>query len=138
MRKTPVFTYERERITLRHGARAALVLERECPASDCAAAHHAREIAKRLFAHAEREYLPVAAQELEQLVAAGRGFAFARHRLRFTARLLRAGEGLCMKLSLCYTVGSEVRVQQAVQSFWTADGTYRCRRVPKRVEKPDK
>lgn len=131
MRKTPVFTYERERITLRHGARAALVLERECPASDCVAARHAKEMSQALFAHAEREYFPVAAAELEQLVAAGRGFAFARHRLCFTARLLPMDAGLCMKLSFRYTVGSEVRAQQAVQSFWTADGAHRCRRVKK-------
>lgn len=131
MEKVAVFTYERERVTLSCGTRAVLVLESELPVCECAAAHHTREMAKRLFAHAEREYFPVAERELEDLVAAGRGFAFARHRLCFTARLLPMDAGLCMKLSLRYTVGSEVRAQQAVQSFWTADGAHRCRRVKK-------
>ena len=140
MRKTPVFTYERERITLRHGARAALVLERECPASDCVAARHAKEISSALFAHAEREYFPVAARELEQLVAAGRGFAFTAHRIFFRARLIGAGAGRCMQLSLLYSVGGEVRLAQSAKSFWTADGTHRYKRVPreKRGKLPSK
>ncbi len=138
MRKAPVFEYERERITLRYGTRAVLCLERELPCWDAVAARHARELSQAIFAHAEREYLPVAAAELEALVLAGRGFAFLPHRVRFTAHITSVGTGLCMKLSLCHLVGGEVRMAQNARELWTADGAYRRRRVPKGVEKSDK
>ena len=123
---------------LRCGTRAALVFERELPVGDCAAARHASELAAALLAHAEREYFPAAASELEGLVRAARGYAFKPHRLQLTVCLDPAGAGLCMRTSLCYTVGGEVRLAQSTHSFWTADGAYRLRRVPKRVEKSDK
>jgi len=132
MRKTPVSEQKIERVTLRHGTRAALVLVRELPVADCAAAQHARELSDALFAHAEREYFPVAAKELEVLVGAGRGYAFVPHRVLFRARLTRAGAGMRLSLSLCYAVGDEVRTAQSASSLWTADGRYHLRRAPRK------
>ncbi len=131
MRKAVVFAHETRRVTRRHGARAVLCFESELPVGESVAARHARALSEALLAHAEREYLPVAARELEDLVGAGRGFAFTPHRVVFRARIASEGAGLCMQLSLLYTVGGEVRAAQRTQSFWTADGTYRCRRAPR-------
>ena len=137
MGKVTVFTSKKERVSLRHGAREVLELLCELPACECAAARHAREISKEIFAHARRVYFPQAAAELEAMVDAGCGFAFARHRLQFTARLARCGEGLCLNLSLCYFVGTRVQMRQTAQSFWDADGQYR-RRAPKKVHRNEK
>ena len=128
MRKTAIFDYERTRIVLRHGTRAALCLESELPRGECTLARHAREMAQALWAHAERAYLPAAASELEDLVGAGRGFAFRPHHILFTAHVTRATRGVCMTLSLRYTAGGEVRFFQHKKTDWTADGAYRYRR----------
>lgn len=135
MRKTSVLEHKIERVTLRHGTRAALAFLRELPVLDCAAAQHARELSDALFSHAEREYFPVAAKELEALVGAGRGYAFLPHRVIFRARLTHAGAGMRLWLSLCYAVGDEVRTAQTASSLWTADGRYHLRRAPRKKRK---
>ena len=135
MRKATVSEQKNERVTLRHGTRAALVCERELPVAECVAARHARELSDALLSHAERAYFPVAAAELESLCGAGRGYAFKPHRLIFRARLKPAGAGMQLWLSLCYTVGDEVRIAQSASSLWTADGRYRLCRVPRKKRK---
>ena len=138
MRKTPILEFESARVTLCCGTRAALYLESKLPRGDCAAVRHAKALCEAFFAHASERYLPVAARELEALVAAGRGYAFRPHRLQFAARITPVGKGLCMRLSLVYVAGDEVRMSQCAESFWTADGAYRFRRLPKNKEKTEK
>ncbi|MBO7341688.1 MAG: hypothetical protein J6U87_03300 [Clostridia bacterium] len=126
-------------MTLRHGTRAVLCFESELPVGECVAVRHAREISAALLSHAEREYLPVAAAELESLVGAGRAFAFSPHKLRFCARIAPAGAGLCLQLSLCYEAGGEVHLSQSAQSLWAAGGNVRCKKMPRvRKNKQDR
>lgn len=128
MRKTAIFDYERKRSVLRHGTRAVLCLESELPLGTCTLALHAREMAGVLLAHAERVYLSEATRELEDLVGAGRGFAFRPHHFLFTAHVAHVPRGVCMTLSLRYAVGEQVRLFQQKMTYWTVDGAYRYRR----------
>lgn len=131
MEKTPVFEQKRQVLTHAHGARAVLRIEGELPLSDCAAARHAAALFEAFCTHAKEQYFPVAASELEALVGASRGYAFSLHRLSFVARVTRVRAGMCLALSLCYTVGDEVRLWQEKKTYWTADGAYRYLRPPR-------
>ena len=127
MNNTQFFKGNKTRTWLRCGTRAALLFESEMLAGDTLMARHLRELERALLAHAEREYLPAAAAELEALASAGRGYDFVPHRLRFCAkaRLLRGRVQL--ELSLQYTGSARApRVQHAWQ-IWSADGAYRLR-----------
>ena len=112
---------------LRFGSRTVLLFEGETPVGDTPLSCHARELARVLCDHAEREYLPVAAQELTQLSSAGRGYDFTPHRLRFCAKAHLARGRMVLELSLRYTAGKRVLFAQNARQIWCADGSYRLR-----------
>lgn len=115
------------RRTLRIGTRTALIFESETPAQDTPLARHAQELAKALCEHAAREYLPVAKEELERLAGSGRGYDFTPHRVRFCAVAKPQRGKLYLELSLCHTVGTQVRLLQSAKQIWCADGVYRLK-----------
>ena len=127
MEKTLILETKKVRRTLRCGARTVLMLESELPAGDTPLSRHASEIAKALFAHAEREYLPVASAELARLAEQGRGYDFSPHSLCFAVLACRARGRIRARMTLCYTVKEQTRFLQSAAQCWSADGEYRLR-----------
>ena len=127
MEKTLISETNKVRRTLRCGARTVLVLESELPAGDTPLARHVSEIAKALFAHAEREYLPVASAELARLAKRERGYDFSPHFLRFAVLAHRVRGRIHARMSLCYVVQGQTQFVQNAEQYWSADGAYRLR-----------
>lgn len=127
MKTTHIFKQITKRVSFCCGKRTALFFESEIPEGETQMSGHVQALAAALCAHAERERLPVAAAELEQLAGTGKGYAFRPHRVRFCA-LARAVRGkIVLRLSLlCERGRGECFSQEAVQ-IWSADGAYRLR-----------
>ena len=127
MKNTLNFETNKTRIRLRCGTREVLALEGELPVGETPLACHLRELAQRIFDHAEQAYLPEARGELEQLACAGRGYDFAPHRLQFCAKASPAHGRVRVELSLQYKGGAGVLLAQHARQIWSADGAYRLR-----------
>ena len=112
---------------LRSGTRKVLILESEFPAGDTPLACHVRELSEALWAHAAREYLPVAQSELQALAQAGRGYDFTAHCLRFGAVATPVKGRVRLELSLHYIAGGETRLLQSARQIWCAKGIFRLR-----------
>ena len=127
MEKTLILETKKVRRALRVGARTVLVLESELPTGDTPLSRHADKVAKALFAHAEREHLPVASAELARLAEQGRGYDFSPHSLCFAVLARRARARMRVQMTLCYTVKGQTHFLQSATQCWSADGEYRLR-----------
>ena len=127
MEKTLILETKKVRRALRVGARTVLVLESELPTGDTPLSRHADKVAKALFAHAEREHLPVASAELARLAEQGRGYDFSPHSLCFAVLSQRVRGRIRVRVSLCYTARGQIRFLQNAVQWWSADGEYRLR-----------
>ena len=127
MKNSQFLKQRRTCLVLRCASRKALVFESELPAGDTPMACHLRELEKALLAHAEREYLPLAAEELAALAGVGKGYDFAPHRLKLGARAQLAHGRVRVALSLQYTGKAGAQFVQCARQTWSACGKWRLR-----------
>jgi hypothetical protein len=119
--KRPLFTTERRVAAHLHRGRVVLRVRADLPVGEGAAAKHFTALEEALCAYAAQELLPVAAAELDDLVAAGRAHHFLPHRYTLTLQLCPRGRRVAVLLRATHCAGGAC-VRRVLHTLWRADG----------------
>lgn len=115
------------------GAREVLCVSCERIGGDTPLAAHVSALCDALEGYAEREIVPIAADQLRALTESGRGYTFCPYTYAVTVRVKKRADTLGVTLRATHTQGERVLSRRVLRMRWNAAGTlqYRARREKK-------